>query len=556
MNPTTPHASGPRPTERGSVLVICMIMASLGTLGVAAWISLMDARGHQMESNLTALKRKVVRGNSRALAHRALYANHLHAAEPLASDTTYELPDGLGRATVRAFNPAPLAAAASLRFTKTGATPVQSYTTDVAVILHDGEGSHDYQYQLRSGHPVLGGELLSFHPPVDHDSASPLVSGNLRVEGRAAFRDAAHRDFGAGVRAEEFLLPEEIGEPASFATPAGDSTLPLNYPLLRQTTGFADGAPAYRGELDVVEESTNRHNTYVERIRNSGDFLEFDGQEPHADGTGPDTIPPGPGGTDAAMKQRIDQVAASGSGQTGLYNQLSNFPHLSSEVMMHAIETPEAFHPGDLHGLLESRAELPDDVLAAVAEQGNDGLTPSEKEQLLRRHGVSAWSDGGGGVTVYLDDPALPHLIARNVEELYLLGPSDDASADALAEEPPVAIAVVNPSAVTSSEVQLDEQNRRRLAVAISSGAPSGASPAMRFTGSTPFPVWNLVLDLENTGAAFDVAPVSSARIVGGIRANRSISVTGGSLSLEQLPRGVDYGGLLPRNAWIEAFHQ
>ncbi len=88
-------------SQRGSILVVCMVLCALGTIGVAAWISLLDARGHQVEANMESLKRRNVYENSKALAYRAIYANHLHASSGLATARTYTLPHSLGSATVR-----------------------------------------------------------------------------------------------------------------------------------------------------------------------------------------------------------------------------------------------------------------------------------------------------------------------------------------------------------------------------------------------------------------------------------------------------------------------
>ena len=107
----SPHYSSPLRNQQGSVLVLCMVMAALGTIGVAAWLSLLDARSHQVEASFKALERRVALNNSRALAYQVLYSKNLHTNGGLAGDTVYSLPAGKGKVTIKAFNQVPLKSA-------------------------------------------------------------------------------------------------------------------------------------------------------------------------------------------------------------------------------------------------------------------------------------------------------------------------------------------------------------------------------------------------------------------------------------------------------------
>ena len=69
-----------------------MVLAALGTLGVAAWISLMTARGNQIEANYETMKRRATIQSGKALARDAFYSNHLHSSTALASDAVYTIP--------------------------------------------------------------------------------------------------------------------------------------------------------------------------------------------------------------------------------------------------------------------------------------------------------------------------------------------------------------------------------------------------------------------------------------------------------------------------------
>lgn len=541
--------------ERGSVLVLCMVLAALGTIGLAAWLSLLSARGHQVEANFTALKRRAVQNNSKALAYHTIYANHLHTTTGLNAATTYNLPDSLGRATIRSYAAAPLSQSSTQRMSKIGSTPLRSYSTDVIADIGMGTTTIPWTFQLRSENPVMGGELLAFHPPADFDSATPIVSGNLKVKGRAVFWDAGHRDFTGGVQADEFLLPNDLIQTATLQNTAGANILPLNYPIPLQTTGFANGSPSYLGELDIVSSTNNPHNSHTQRIRATGVFFEFSGLAPAAKGRGGDTRPPG--ANDSLNIAVIAASAASLPPDPDIRSKLATASPLSSDVLNFAINNPSAFPANDLFQVLNLNAPLPDDVLTRLAASTVTIPLEVDKTTLFKNSSAWAISDGAGKVTVALDEADLQHLIITDVSDLILRGPTTNNQVNALAAQPARAIAIVNRSGTFLGNVSLVNQSRRPLALAITSEDFSGSDdyiPDFIFSGVFPFPAWSMVMDLENTGGRFDASTVSSARIIGGIRTSRSLTVVRGELLLERETVIDSYNNLLSRNAWVEAY--
>jgi hypothetical protein len=240
MNPTG-IILRPFRRERGSVLVVCMVLAALGTIGVAAWFSLLDARSHQVESSFKALERRVAARNSRALAHQAIYNSVLPANAGVANDIIYTLPDGKGRATLRANTTVALKNDTAGLHAQDGATPLRSASTTLVVDLFDGAGETRWSYRLRNQHPALGGDLLSLHSPAVPSDSSALVSGNLRVKGRAVFWDAIVRDVGSGIRADEYLLPSNIVGATTFSNVSGSAVLAVE---LSRTTCARPESPA------------------------------------------------------------------------------------------------------------------------------------------------------------------------------------------------------------------------------------------------------------------------------------------------------------------------
>lgn len=539
-----------------------MVMAALGTIGVTAWVSLIQARGGIAEANFTAIQRRAFESNSKALAYHAIYKNHLHVTSGLAAEKTYTLPYSLGRAKFSTYAMAPLAENTIARTANSGVMPIHTHSTDTVVELGNATDPQRWTFQMRSQNPVLGGDLLSFHPPTVPSHGIPIVSGSLKVKGRAFFWDAGYKDFQGGIRADEFLLPNDIVMPTTFSDVADNAVLPLNYPIPVQTTGVVETSfgsdPAYLGELDIVKSSANTANNQFDRIRATGNYKEVDGLVSFSHGSGVDTVLPG--ANDSVLKTQITSSEASPPPSTTLGDALIAASPLSSDVMIHALNSPNAFPATDLFKVLNANAPLPNDVLSRLADATVNSPSPLEKDLLYASSGVWVVSDGTGNVTVKLDVAAMQNVIITNARSLVLNGPGTSAAANALASEPARAIAVSNPKSATLPNVSLHliNQNSRKIALSIATEpADSGSanSPTeVKVAGSIPFPNWHLVMDLQNTMADFDVSAVSAARIVGGIRLDSPIKISGGELILEREIAPDDYGDLVSRNAWVEAF--
>jgi len=540
-----------RRLQRGSILVTCMVLAALGTIGVAAWISLLDARGHQVEQNLTALQRRAVDNNSRALARLAFYQNHLHDSKGVDADVTYQIPGNLGEAIVRSYASVPLQSQSSLRYAKNGVVPMRGFTTDVQVDLSDGIGTHNWQYQLKNYNPILGGDLLVMNPPADPEDPLPLVSGNLNVKGRAVFWDAVVRDYTAGLRADEIQIPAGAGSTTSFLDTGGNATAPLNYPRPRQTTGFAGAADPTYGGLDIINSVTNSHNAYASRIQALGPYVQVDGGNAFSVGPGPDTRNDNP---------NDDTLEAAVQTQTTDYlmTELPNYYPLSSRMLesVAAKTAPSAFTEDQIYTIFENHIPVPDDALTALMGAYRARM-PTRTDEFHRANGTAASCDGNGVVRVFLESTELPHLELENTQDLRLFGQQDSTDASLAAVLEPRAIIVPNTGGNVLADVTCDEQNRRGLILAIATeSAAASFTTNFTFTGSLAFPDWRMILELQNTGVAVDTSAVAGVTMTGGIRANRPVRITNGTFTLEREYEHDELENLLGRSAWIEAYHQ
>jgi hypothetical protein len=553
MNPPTRSRAAAH-RERGSVLVVCMVLAALGTIGVAAWFSLLDARGHQVEASLRGLERRVAVANGRALAHRALYGRYLHGNETSGSNLVYQLPDAKGRATLSPFAIVPLRSDAPGPAARNGATPLASNFTLVSVDVANGSGSLVWSYLLRNCHPAAAGNLLAMHAPANPTDSAPLISGNLHVKGRAVFWDATAADLSNGLRAEEFSLPGRTAGNTTFSTPSNTSTLPLNYPNYLRTAGTTSAGPSYRGELELLSASVNPQNSYEARLQTSP-YLQLDGDVAQSDGTGP--------AESSSLTDDSPMLEFIGSSTPAqIAQQLSAQPSISSAVMIAAITKFRDFAPDDITALVleafASQTFLPDDVLTELMEAVDEtSLTRQEDDDLLEfiaNLGARYTNNGRGSASLFiarLDLPELKRVVLRDVTRLRLIGQSGIAM-NAAATTDPVLIIIDNRGGTQLAAIDLFGENERPLIVVAASAPASPALPVTTFRGDTDFPVFRAVLELQNTGLAVDLGEVGGATLSGGIRGNHRITVADGTLTLDRDPAISVLAPLLSREAWIE----
>ena len=543
--------------QKGSILVICMVMAAVGTLGVTAWISLMDARGHLVEANMLALERRTVRENSKALAYYAIYYSHLHDKVPYTSNSEYAIADDLvadlGQCMVMPYNTAPLTETTNANQVKNGASPSRAFSTDVEVRLFKdvaamkGSEYEAWNFQLRSYHPNLGGELLTFYPPAVPASGNPLVSGSLHVKGRAVFWDAVAKDFKGGLRANEYVLPNRIGGTATFPTVSGTNTLPLNYPIPKATTGLSAGGGWYDGTMEVFESSTNTHNSYFDKMTGK---VVLDGSVATTAGPGPATR------ADTANDAALEAQILSQDPSTLVTSLVPYYPLSSRVLKAVALKNNPAFTGSQFRQVFEEHLPIPNDALSTLMANHGALLEP-DMEALNVKNNTVYTSAGNGNVWVFLNQAALPDLYIRAPRNVYLVGQTTTGDEAAAASLPPKTIILARKDGDAEfATAALKNANRRRIILGLTmEGTSPQTTPAnFQFAGSVPFPKWSMLLETRGIPANFNLSSVSGATIRGGIRTDSELNITGGTLTLEQ---ETDYTNLdtnTTRHAWVEAY--
>jgi hypothetical protein len=155
--------------------------------------------------------------------------------------------------------------------------------------------------------------------------------------------------------------------------------------------------------------------------------------------------------------------------------------------------------------------------------------------------------DGSGHVTITLDKPALGNvLITGGVTTLTLTGQS--SAGNVAADDLPAILVLIDQTSGSLPAITLSQHNNRRLVLGVKTTSASGTL-ALNFT--TTSATWRLLLELENTPATLTTSGIVTLQ--GGIRSDRSVTLSGGtvSLTLESDPKYLER--LATRTAWIES---
>lgn len=535
-----------RPDQRGSTLILALTLCGLGTLGVVATASIIQARGMEAERASDYTARWTRLQNSKALARQVIYKKFTTSDNGPTGIESYTLPDGWGEISVQSFSGAAMTST-STRSNKTGAVPFESFTQDVEVGMGDGTYLDEYEIQIKSGNPMLGGDLLVVQKSNQTDGGAPEVTGDFRIKGRALLNAVETSIGNDTIQSDGFLARADGSVKPVVKTSDGAASVPLNFSYVTRTSSeFSAGSAAFDGRVSVIDNAETPHNSYLNKIIATGLTVEFDGDVPYAKGLGPDTRLSGP--SDGLLIGLL-----TGLPQWGLIRDALNAEvPVSSDVLRAVI----AANPpsGTLKDILEANAPLPGDILGLI--DGSTILSQNEKDEILESSPIIARSDGGGNVIILPTSDIPAHIKVQNASSVIFQGESDPAKLSA-AEALNAVIVVIQQKASDSNQLSLiefQEENSRRLVVAVEQETPNEL--AVPFTGSTAFPEWRMLMELESAPVTMNVGAVSSVKITGGIRTDKKLGGTGGTVTLVRETDPGNLSTLASRDAWLEEFRK
>ncbi|MCP5550102.1 MAG: hypothetical protein H7A53_04330, partial [Akkermansiaceae bacterium] len=502
MNPKkiakrTATPSGNRQRQRGSVLVLCMVLAGIGTLGVAAWVSLLQARGFEAEEHATALDRAMRQANSKALAREALYRNHVAAASGPASTTTYTLADDWGECAINTWAEPALSTVAQTRINKSGAVPFRAFTTDVTVGIDDGDFVHTYQYQLKSYNPALGGDLLVVQNQLDATGPSTAVTGTLNVAGRALFWGSSTGG-GDAVSADRGLVQSPGNPGIPWTSTGGAAVFPDNFPFPTMTCGGINGSSNadLAGKANTVNNTGTPSNSLMAKAIALG-ATTVDASTPYVTTDGPDTIDPTT--DDPALIAAINQSPPMDDASLAAF--LQPYYPLSSTVLLTLINRATPVGDATLTQIFVDNTPLPLDALTLVVD-GTAPLSEASRSVVTDANPIGILvpitSPSGNNVKIYLGRDSATHVVLTgHVGHLELYGQDNATDLANAATMDPLMIVLDETGAPDPGigGIGLVDSNNRKLVVGVRNDHHNGTT--FGFAGAAAFPVFRGVFDFE-----------------------------------------------------------
>ncbi len=277
-----------RQGQRGSVLVIGLLLVAFGTLGMTAWVMVIQGRAGLVEALEHSASRRISLENSKAVARRALSELAMGSDSGLASNYEVTIPDGWGSVSIAAFADAPLAYTGTVRYNQVGGVAPVAYSLDVTAALgmrvrnadNDGwtQESVSYLYELKSRSPAFSGQYLRLHTPTLTEGASRTTGGSLGVRGHT-IAEGPGTGLSLAHESTRFAAADGISTVA-LPDAGGGVVLPDNVAFVPRTTGVVAGTAAdFSGRLSVVKNDATACNSQWHQAT-SGTYYAVDGAVP------------------------------------------------------------------------------------------------------------------------------------------------------------------------------------------------------------------------------------------------------------------------------------
>ncbi len=282
-------------------LVICL----LGTLGLTAWVSLINARINAVDALDLTMDRRISIQNSKAAAKEKIYRDVVtETTPPTVSPAVlgtgnwfrYEIP------APATWAQSPLASPTTGLFNQFATSSGTLNTQDLDFVVSDKQGvsAETYTAQIRSRSSPLSGEIFALHTPTLSPGETNLVDGSLNIYGRSLIYTAEPGGNMGTLTSIDYItppLPTSTLALQSPVDPTGPAVFPSNYPFPPRTNNKYSGAEAYGGELNVIRPGVgNEENSLYQVVLSKGP-VSVNGNTAHgpdrgviSDGSGTVTI--------------------------------------------------------------------------------------------------------------------------------------------------------------------------------------------------------------------------------------------------------------------------
>ena len=301
------HSTGnKRFASSGSAILMGLVVMTIGTFGVAAWVSLLNSRAIHIQSMEVSSVRRISQVNARALAEEFIYSNVLgNVASPTGS---IQIPTDSSTIVLTPSGMVPLTSL--VRPTgevMTGLANGYGYQVELPVSVtinvdHDNDpltgsmpNTYSRSYLLKSRAPQLTGDLIVMHKSPSTISDVIELSGQIRVFGNTLiWSSELSVDADSGFRSNRFITFNRRGSSAAgrLRNLEGEWIAPANYPQVTNTAGVVVNGNSYDGRLDVIDPGSDVPWSMKKRLLEGNHIIlagdkEFDsGRGARSDGSG------------------------------------------------------------------------------------------------------------------------------------------------------------------------------------------------------------------------------------------------------------------------------
>lgn len=271
--------------ENGSAMLVSLMIMGVATMGIAAWISIINGRTTYTETMEDAMKRRVAHENSRALAEEYMYLVAANEDDGVAVTATIDSGDTAkvqisgwtGGAFESVIQPGGVNRSGMANGHKFLDRNYVGYVRYYDVALGNGDHEVTRSFQLRSRSPIFYGDLVTLNRPTitPGDPSDPDIRfrGNVHVHGRTVLWRPDMIDIRSDTkfRSKEYVrMSENFIDYPIKNLPAGsggeDRIRASNFPFSPITAGPADGGLGFDGKLSTVENTTSSLNSLVDRL--------------------------------------------------------------------------------------------------------------------------------------------------------------------------------------------------------------------------------------------------------------------------------------------------
>ncbi len=289
---------GLRPLEAGSTILMSLVVMTVGTVGLASWISLLSARSSHINNKENVLSHRIAELNSRSVARESLYSRALTIRQ--SAPRLISMPNSDSRTIIPAIKESAFSSAITTnRIVSVGQGNGHGFQVEVPVSMNVERevkaanaaelpsSTYLRNYLLRSRSAQLSGDLIVMHRPESNTEKGQRLSGNIKVYGNTLIWDPKNISIGDSLRTSTYMFPTINGfdRAKPIRDLGGHYFPPSNFAMLALTSGSVVSGTAFSGKINIIDPRPTTSYSMKESIRKIG-YTRVKGNVIHNNGRG------------------------------------------------------------------------------------------------------------------------------------------------------------------------------------------------------------------------------------------------------------------------------